>query len=67
MKVDENILKVLGSKTKVELIEEILKLKNGNGKSNPINRIDINKSKELSKLIVENSHLGIFIINMPLC
>jgi PAS domain S-box-containing protein len=50
----------LESKSKSELIKEILALRNANGNSK--SKIDINRSEELSKLIVDNSHDGIMII-----
>ena len=60
MKSDIKIQNDLKSKSKKELIKEIIKLNNGNGKST--NKIALNESSELNKLIVENTHDGIMII-----
>lgn len=62
MKVTENFNSDLKLKTKEELIEEILLLKEKNSKSKLLNKIDIGEVAELNHLIVENSHDGIMII-----
>lgn len=63
MTFTDSINKDLVKKTKHELINELVSLKNGNGKNHSEkHQPEINSSDELSKLIVENSHDGILII-----
>ncbi|MCW8850899.1 MAG: PAS domain-containing protein, partial [Melioribacteraceae bacterium] len=49
-------------KTKNELIEELLKLKNGNGFSKNKSSLTFSSNHDLANLIVENSNDAIFIV-----
>ena len=63
MNIEEKAVLELNTKTKDELIEEILLLKKINENNIIINKDNSELDSELSRTIIENSHEGILIIN----
>lgn len=63
MNIEEKEVLDLSQKSKDELIDEVLKLKKQYEFNNQLDPIEGELDSELSKLIVDNSHDGIIIIN----